>query len=477
MPDAPLKAAGSSPLDTLNQQFGITIFFGLIAIALILLGYGFFAKVETHVRYRFATIGAALLCAMAAVFIQTKIDGERGFIADQEQRYDAKLKEIAMKKGKEEALKQQYMYMPAGDSLNYMTLGNPSLAADYVWLTSLQFVSNSFRRGNKFEMLSRFHKTTSDLDPHWVDAQVNGGKVLSALIEEREKSEQSYQYDIAKNWDNPKGVWRLRFEAGLLFINPPNDPRRMAEYSRKSWTYFDQAMQEKYFPKSMVPLTKDRIARLRLESGSAFYREAENMMAQNATASDTPESLKKISQRDWLKAHSMAQAAALTDEAAAYKKEHGALPKDLSPILKRFAKPDAFATDAYGFPFDYVPETGIVTSHGAKALQAIQAAHVINDLMFLFRNQHEGLFPKDLVEFRTFLREYKSMPLHPPSVMVLEAIGNDLDPTTGPLGPWKYDAEKGEIVLPPECNGRALYAHVDDYEWTKTGIEKKSRTP
>lgn len=476
MPDAVLIAAGS-PLDTLNQQFGICIFFALIATALALIGYGFFATVDTHVRSRFATIGAALLCAMIAVFIQTKIDGERGFIADQESRFDAKVKEIARRKGKEEALKLQYMYMPAGNSLNYLTLNNPSLAADYVWLTSLQFVSNSFRRGNKFEMLSRFHTTMSDLDPHWVDAEVNGGKVLSALIEEREKSELCFQNDIAKNWDNPKEVWKLRYEAGLLFINPPNDPRRMAEYSRKSSMYFDQAMQEKYFPRNMVPQTKDRIARLRLESGSAFYREAERMMAQNAIAADTPESLKKISQRDWLKAHSMAQAAALTDEAAAYKKKNGTFPKDLSQILMGFDKPEAFATDAYGFPFDYNSETGIVTSHGAKALHAIQSGHVINELLLLFRSEHGGRFPRDLIELRTFLRQYKSIPLYPPSVMVLEAIGLDFDATTGPLGPWKYDADKGEIVFPPECNGRALYAHVDDYEWKPTGIVKKSKAP
>ncbi len=82
----------------------------------------------------------------------------------------------------------QYMYMPAGNSLYYITLGNPSIAADYIWLSSLQFVSNSFRRHGKFDMLARFHKTMVDLDPAWIDAEVDGARVLSALINDEEKS-------------------------------------------------------------------------------------------------------------------------------------------------------------------------------------------------------------------------------------------------------------------------------------------------
>ena len=472
MQDTPLRSA-DSPLNTLTQQFGLYIFFGLIAVALGLIVYAFVSKWEAHRRNRWVTIGAAMLCALAAVFCQTQIDGERGFIADQEKRYDAKLKEIAKRKGKEEALKLQYMYMPKGDSLNYMTLNNPSLAADYVWLTSLQFVSNSFRRGDKFGLLSHFHKTMVDLDPEWVDAEVNGGKVLSALIEEREKAEESYKYDIEKNGLNTRDRWRLRYEAGLLYVMPPNDPNQMAEYSRKAAMYFDQAIGEAHFPKAMIKVTNDRVARLRLESGSAFYREAENTMAQNAIALDTPDSLRDISRRDWLKAHSMAQAAALADAAAAYKKKTGAFPPDLKLIAASFAHPESFIVDAYGFPFDYDAASGAVTSHGAKALHTVQAGHVVTELINLYRDNNNGRIPKDLAELRAFVRGHKQPPLAPPSIMVIEAIGKDLDPAVGPLGPWKYDPVKGELIMPPECEIKALYGHVNDYEWKPTGIVKK----
>lgn len=471
MPDTFLIADGS-PIDTLTQQHGLAVYFSVIAIGAALIVYAYAAKGQLHARKRLSTIGGAILCAMTAVFFQTKIDKERGFVEDQEKRYNEKMKEIVKKKGKEAALQLQYMYSPKSDSLNWLTLNNPSLAADYVWLTSLQFVSNSFRRGNKFDLLRNFHETMSDLDPHWIEAQINGLKVLSALIDERERSEECYTYDLLKNEDNFKDRWRLRYEAGLLYVMPPNDPKKMAEFSRKAAMYFDQSMVERNFPKSLATSTRDRIARLRLESGSQFYREAETMLAHNATASDTTGLMKDISQRDWLRAHSMAKAAAMTDAAADYKKVNGKYPADLATIAKSFQKPEEFVKDAYKQPFDYDPVTGTVTSHGAKAVRTVQSAHVVNDLINLFRGNHKGRNPEDLAELTTFLRNFKAPPVSPPGATVVDAIGADLDATTGPLGAWKYDAEKGEVILPPECDIKALYEHIYDYDWSTPGVVK-----
>lgn len=486
-PDMPTQ---SSPLESLPTQYGYQLYAGLILVAVALIVYGLFWKTMTPQRKRMATIGAALLCAMLAVFMQTRIDAHRGFIADQEKRNDEKFKKIAKEKGREAALKMQYMYMPTTNAMRVITLNNPGIAADYVWLTSLQYVSNSFRRGEKFDMLARFFHTLVDLDPKWIGAEINGGKVLSALIEDRDKSYECYKYAIDANLANPQ-VWRLRYEAGMLYIMPPNDPKKMAEFSRKSAKYFDEAMVEKSFPEDLKKVVADRIARLRLESGSSFYQEAEEIMAANATSPESPESLREISKRDWMKAHSMALAATLTDEAAKYKTEKGEFPPSLEAIIKRFAKPEAFAMDAYGFPFDYNPKTGEATSRGTKALHAIQSGHVVNELITIFRNEHEGRAPKDLLELRDFVRTTDKPPLHPPAVMVIEAVGNaqaiasdstesskmdaqkHLDPSIGPLGPWTYDAQKAEIVFPPECDIKALYGHVNDYEWTPTGIVRK----
>src|SRR5205814_1936453 len=134
-----------------------------------------------------------ILCAVSS---QTEVDQTRGFVVDQDKRYTAILKKLAEKGDREAVNRAQYMYLPKGKSLLYMSLGNPSLAADYVWLTSQQYVVNSFRRGQKYEMLLRFYETMLELDPNWIEAEVNAGKILSALETNRYAVEEYYKHAI-----------------------------------------------------------------------------------------------------------------------------------------------------------------------------------------------------------------------------------------------------------------------------------------
>ena len=455
----PIETTAQAHSDALFHRIGDPLFYFFLALGAGLILYGLLVKRGTLAGRRLATAGAALSCMMLAAWSQVGIDKERGFIADQERRMDAKIREIARLKGKDAALKMQYMYMPTRNGLFYMTLGNPSIAADYVWLTSLQYVSNSFRRGEKFEMLSRFHHTLIDLDPHWVDAQINGGKVLSALIDEREKSEQCFLYAIKHNPDS----WKLLYEAGMLYVMPPSDPKKMAEFSRRAANYFELARAKKSCPPDYFKSLDDRIARLRLESGKEYYIQAEQLLYKNATDPSSPERLRDLSKGDWLRAHSMAQAAALSETAQTLRKRNGAYPKTIAEIVAQMANPQAFAQDAYAQPFDYDAASGEVSSHGANALRSIQAAGIVNTIIGYFRNEHGGRLPKDLIELREYVRTAQNPPFRPPSVMMLEAIGIELDPTKGPLGPWNYDAEKGQVLLPPECNAKELYAHIKEH--------------
>ena len=455
----PIETSGQAHSDALFHRVGDPLFYFFLVLGAGLILYGFWARRGTLAGRRMAALGAALICMMVAAWSQVGIDRERGFIADQERRMDAKIRDIARLKGKEAALKMQYMYMPTRNGLFYMTLGNPSIAADYVWLTSLQYVSNSFRRGEKFELLSRFFHTMIDLDPHWVDAQINGGKVLSALIDERERSEECFLYAIKHNPDS----WRLLYEAGMLYVMPPSDPKKMAEFSRRAANYFELARAKKSCPPEYFKPLDDRIARLRLESGKEYYIQAEQLLYKNATDPSSPEKLRDLSKGDWLRAHSMAQAAALSEAAQDMRKRTGSFPKTLVEIVAKMASPQAFAQDAYAQPFDYDARSGDVSSHGANALRSIQASGIVNVIVGYFRNDHDGRAPKDLAELRDYVHSAQYPPFRPPSVMLLEALGIDLDPTKGPLGPWNYDAEKGQVVLPPECNAKELYAHIKEH--------------
>lgn len=410
---------------------------------------------------RAVIFATAFLGILLAAYCQSGIDTQRGFIVDQQRRQDLKFREIAAKEGKEAALKMQYMYLPTANFLTATTLNNPSLGADYVWLMSLQYVSNAFRRGDKFELLAHFYRTMVDLDPHWVDAECTGGKVLSALIEEREKAEKAFLYAEVQNPDS----WRILHELGLLYVMPPRDPKQMREFSRRAALYFAATREHRKCPKELYKTLDDRVARLSLESGVElqYYMQAEALLYKNATDPESTDQLRDISKRDWLRAHSMAQAAALTEMAGEIKKVTGAFPKTLKEIVAKMPKPEAFASDAYKQPFDYDAATGTVTSHGANAYRSIQASDIVNQTINYFRDHHQGRAPKDLVELRDFIRTAKFPPFDPPNVMLLEAIGIELDPTTGPLGPWKYDAAKGIVIKPPEANATELYSHVKDY--------------
>lgn len=434
---------------------------GLVALIFVAAVIGRRAKPRPFIGPRAVILAAALLGILIAAFCQSGIDKERGFIVDQQRRQDMKFRELARTQGKDAALKMQYMYMPTPNFLTATTLNNTPLGADYVWLMSLQYVSNSFRRGDKFELLAQFYRTMVDLDPHWVDAECAGGKVLSALIEEREKAEAAFLYAQAQNPDS----WRILHELGLLYVMPPSDPKKMKEFSRRAANYFELTRAHKKCPKELYQILDDRVARLRLESGREYYMQAEALLKKNATNRESTDQLRDISKRDWLKAHSMAQAAALSEVAEQIKKDTGAYPKSLKEIVAKMAKPELFATDAYKQPFDYDPATGAVSSHGANALRAVQAGGIVNQIIDIFRANHNGRAPKDLVELREYVRTADKPPFKPPNVMLLEAIGAELDPTTGPLGPWKYDVEKGMLVLPPEASAAELYSHVSDYDW------------
>ena len=461
-----------SPLDQAAYwdevfQWSYTAYFVLFALGAALLLLAVFLARRFEAGWRCAGAGLFLLLMLVAVSHQASLDQRRGFIADQERRYEAAVNKLyrdaeaqgdkTRDQAKEEVLRSQYLYLPEGNSLAYLTLGNEAIAADYVWLTSLQYVSSSFRRGQKFEMLARFYKTMVELNPHWIEAEINGGKVLSALEPDRFKVEKCYIQAVLQNPDN----WQLPYEAGRLFVVPPQDPRQQAEYSRHAVEWFKLARTKKGLPEQSRAELDDMIARLSLESGAAFYEEAEKILFRNATNSDSPETLKDVSRRDWLKAHSLVLVGRLQDRVDQFKQRNGHVPAGLDEIYREMPGAGAaYRLDAYDLPLEYTRETGTVWSRGVNALRAIQAAHVVAELINMYRGDHDGKAPADLATLRDYLRHLFVPPHDLPSALVTDAIGPNLDATTGPLGKWDYDAAAGTLRLPKECNSKQLYRNA-----------------
>ena len=423
----------------------------------------------TLIRSGVFQFGAIILLMLCALSNQTTIDRNRGFIADQERRYDRMMQELEHRTDKEEVLRAQYLYMPVGNSLAYITLGNTGIAADYLWLTSMQYVSGNFRRGHKFEMLHRFYTTMLELDPHWVDALLNAGKILSALEPDRFAVEKFYIQTIVAN----PGEWRLPNAAGRLFVVPPLNLEEQPKYSDRAVGWLHSAMQCTSFPKDMRVRTSNLLGLLSAEAG--YYEAADGILYQQATDRKGDSNFRSIAAHDWMNVRSIRMARELSNMIIAYKRQLGSLPPSLETMLK--SGPAAAAafkteyqidnstsslTDAFGFEFDYDPQTGKVASPGVNVRKTLTVHDVISTLIAIYRGEHDNRPPKTLIDLRNWVREFYSSPSNPPSAGVKEAIGSDLDPTRCPLGKWDYDPRTGVIALPPYCTAQRLYQRTDD---------------
>ncbi|MFH0938997.1 MAG: hypothetical protein V1899_06930 [Planctomycetota bacterium] len=404
---------------------------------------------------------AILLLGLCAISQQISIDHKRGFIADQEKRYEAHLKKLARSKNKDEALRAQYLYMPEGDSLIYLSLGNIGLAADYVWLTSLQYVSSAFRRGQKFEMLSRFYQTLLELNPTWSEAAINAGKILSALEPNRYRVEDFYKKAIVNNPDNI----RIFYEAGCLFVVPPLDHKQQADYARRAVSYFDRML----FKLQRLPLNhetailirkiEDMKARMGLEA--AYYDVAAQLLYKHATDPNNPEALRAIAARDWLNAHSLVIMTKVQELVNNYKQQQGVFPPDLKTIFNLL--PDKgwnLQKDDFGYLIEYEPESGKVSSRGVNARKAIQVNIVVGNFVSFYESA-TGKLPESLDVLTQWVRRYHSHPANRPSQVVVDAIGETLDCVNGPLGPLQYDPKTGVIASPPECNVQQLFKNAE----------------
>jgi len=422
--------------------------------------------------YRSAMLhgGGILLLVLCAVSSQSEVDHARGFLADQDRRYEAMLKKLGAKGDKEAARRAQYMYMPRGNSLIYVTAGNPALAADYIWLTSQQYVVNSFRRGQKFEMLLKFYDTLMELEPHWTEAAINAGKVLSALEQDRYAVEKFYIRAIVNN----PGNHRLAYEAGRLFVVPPLNPQVRKDYSRRAAGWFQRVIDQlKTQPtvegrERFISELQDLIARLSVESQS--YEIADQLLLKNVKDAKNSRAMREISARDWLNARSLLMSSRIQERVDAFKAQKLHFPLELTPMFKairgdrlfRDFDENGIPLDAYGFPFRYDAVSGMVTSHGADLRRSIQSVVIVRNMIEMFQRENQSRNPATLQELQAWVRTHYANPQSSPTPAITDALGIDLNVIDSPFGKaWDYDAASGVITLPPESDAKILFKNAD----------------
>ncbi len=121
------------------------------------------------------------------------------------------------------------MYIPSGRFLRYASFGFDGLAADAIYIWSIQYFGET-RIPDRFDQVERVFSVISDLDPRYVDAYD-----LGAVIAAQEKGDVELALRILdKGWARNPAQWFFPFQAGHYCQLMLKDWERAREYYRKA---------------------------------------------------------------------------------------------------------------------------------------------------------------------------------------------------------------------------------------------------
>ena len=232
------------------------------------------------------------------------------------------------------------IYVPSGKFLKYATLGYNSLAADLVYIWSIQFYGDT-RIADRFDYLDHIYGIIAELDPPYIDPYEIG-----ALIAVHEARDVSLAYRILdRGMDKNPDNWVIPLLAGHIAQMTVKD----FETARR---YFAAAMDLPGSPDFVRRLHANAIFRVsdyrtawetwldiyRTAGEDRVRRIATNHLYQVKTAIDT-EALKKV--------------------IAAYRESRGRNPASLQALVAAGMLREV-PMDFDGNPYLYDPETGDV---------------------------------------------------------------------------------------------------------------------
>jgi tetratricopeptide (TPR) repeat protein len=120
------------------------------------------------------------------------------------------------------------IYLPSGKYLKYATFGYSSLAADLIYLWSIQYYSN-YEIADRFQYLERIFSIISELDPRYTDPYEVGALIAVAEAGDPELALKILDMGLAKNPDQ----WIFPFEAGHIAQMTLKDFERAQRYYEK----------------------------------------------------------------------------------------------------------------------------------------------------------------------------------------------------------------------------------------------------
>src|SRR3972149_5206914 len=137
--------------------------------------------------------------------------------------------QIAGYKGIEKKI-EEFVTLPKGEYLKPAVLGYEQLAADIIWLQTIQVIGEDTVTPNGYDWIYHALDVVTTLDPKFAYAYQLGGVTLSVLGKAPEKSNMLLLKGMKENPD----VWQIPFYIGFNNFFYLNDYGRAAEYMAKA---------------------------------------------------------------------------------------------------------------------------------------------------------------------------------------------------------------------------------------------------
>lgn len=123
------------------------------------------------------------------------------------------------------AVGDELLYIPSKAILKHLTAGMSNIVADLLWIETIQYTVGEFHNPErKFQWLDHMLSATTELDPYFEGAYVNGGMFLSAIGRD-ERALEYLKEGFVRNPDS----WKLPHEIVKVYtLNRREEPEAIA---------------------------------------------------------------------------------------------------------------------------------------------------------------------------------------------------------------------------------------------------------
>jgi hypothetical protein len=242
-----------------------------------------------------------------------------------------------------DSLGRELLYLPSPEMLKIISLGHPGLAADVLYLWSIQYYS-LFEPHERFLYLETIYNLITDLDPRYFDAYRIGALIMQIQTGgDQEELEQAVRRLFDKGLRNLPDNWQLAEAAAWDFFIRFQDRRTALHYA-------EQAASRPSAPpriKRMVGVWRDKESAWTLDDSIEYWRlalaEAEDGMDQAICLMQLYDA---VAARD---------RAAIEPILEAFSARFGFCPQDWGELI-RIGALRQVPMDAFGDPYGIRPE-------------------------------------------------------------------------------------------------------------------------